>query len=663
MVRYKQGWRALNRLLHKDRSFSGGEKNCGFLNLGRGEFASVSSVAGLDFADDGRAIATCDWDFDGRLDLWETARTAPRIRFLRNQYAQPNHFVAFFLRGNGVSTNRDGIGARVELVLADGSKRIKTRRAGDGFLTQASGWVHFGLTADEEIASVVVRWPGDTAEKFAGSRRDRFHILEQGTSKAATWTPPTSLIEFRAADQIAHPDTQTARIVLPYRLPLPVLDVHWQGQSPPPREYDRGQIKVPTLVTIWSSACPNCLAELSEWGDANEQFADGGLRLLAICTDETTAEAKPLMERIGSPLIWGLGTETTIAKVDLFQRGVMDRWSPMPVPCSFLVDQSGSVVSIYKGRVNAHQIIADLALLDATDKELQQAATPFSGRWMASPPAADPLRISSQMIDHLLLSEAIDYLERSLPLIHAKSTPQRAADAYFVLSILNRSQGRKADAIKQLQKARQLNPSDARVLNELGQLLGESGNPDEASVELEAAVRVNPNDLHARQKLAVALMQSGRSEEAASHLRALLIRTPEDANLQFLMANCQSSLGNWKASVEHYDRVVQLVPDRLLAANNLAYILAAHPSDEVRDSERALRLAEQTCERANFSQPQLLDTLAVALAANGKYDEAIATCDQAIALWKTKDGTDKAINQCRAHQALFRQEKPFIEDW
>ncbi|NIP95375.1 MAG: hypothetical protein GWO24_18795, partial [Akkermansiaceae bacterium] len=59
-LRYRQGWRALNRLLHENRSFSGHEKHCAFLNCGPGPdgrerpFADVSSAIGFDLADDGR---------------------------------------------------------------------------------------------------------------------------------------------------------------------------------------------------------------------------------------------------------------------------------------------------------------------------------------------------------------------------------------------------------------------------------------------------------------------------------------------------------------------------------------------------------------------------------------------------------------------------------
>ena len=41
-----------------------------------------------------RAVAAADWDFDGDLDLWLTARTAPRLRFMQNRQSGTNRFVA-----------------------------------------------------------------------------------------------------------------------------------------------------------------------------------------------------------------------------------------------------------------------------------------------------------------------------------------------------------------------------------------------------------------------------------------------------------------------------------------------------------------------------------------------------------------------------------------
>ena len=50
--------------------------------------------------------------------------------------------------------------------------------------------------------------------------------------------------------------------------------------------------------------------------------------------------------------------------LDLFQRAMLDRWRPMPVPTSFLLDQHGRVAVIYKGHIKLERLLNDVALLD-----------------------------------------------------------------------------------------------------------------------------------------------------------------------------------------------------------------------------------------------------------------------------------------------------------
>ena len=85
--RYGNAWAAILQLVRDGRSWSGNEKNTLLLNLGKGEFADVSAVAGLDTKGDGRALAVVDWDHDGDLDLWYRDRTAPRLRLMLNNHA------------------------------------------------------------------------------------------------------------------------------------------------------------------------------------------------------------------------------------------------------------------------------------------------------------------------------------------------------------------------------------------------------------------------------------------------------------------------------------------------------------------------------------------------------------------------------------------------
>ncbi len=87
--------------------------------------------------------------------------------------------------------NRDAIGARVEVHLkGQDVPLLKTVRAGDGFLSQSSKWLHFGLGSSSEIARVVIRWPGGKPQTLSGLEPDRWYRVVQGAGKADPWTPP-----------------------------------------------------------------------------------------------------------------------------------------------------------------------------------------------------------------------------------------------------------------------------------------------------------------------------------------------------------------------------------------------------------------------------------------------------------------------------------------
>ncbi|NIP95060.1 MAG: hypothetical protein GWO24_17080, partial [Akkermansiaceae bacterium] len=178
------------RLMNRGGSLSGHERHRVFLNLGAepGEppwFADLSAGSGLDLPDDGRAVALSDWDGDGDVDMWISNRNAPRLRFLRNDFPAGNHFLALRLRGNGTTTNRDAIGARLEVVTA-GGRSVRTLRAGEGFLAQSGKELSVGLGDSTTIEKLLVRWPDreGTLEEFTGLSVDGRYELVQGTGEA-----------------------------------------------------------------------------------------------------------------------------------------------------------------------------------------------------------------------------------------------------------------------------------------------------------------------------------------------------------------------------------------------------------------------------------------------------------------------------------------------
>ena len=211
---YRAGWSAITRLLRRGYSWSGHERNVALLNLGDGTFADVSAVAGFEQDDDGRSLVRVDWDGDGDEDVFVSNRTGPRVRFLRNDAPARGRLLALGLEGP--PGNPDGIGARVELELAGGGRRVASVRAGEGFLAQSTRWLHVAL-GEARVEALLVRWP-DGEWSFVPNR----DLLDSPASKGNALDPvavvllglkKTASVEHAAQNRTGR--TATLRIMEP----------------------------------------------------------------------------------------------------------------------------------------------------------------------------------------------------------------------------------------------------------------------------------------------------------------------------------------------------------------------------------------------------------------------------------------------------------------
>ena len=190
---------------------------------------------GFDFPDDSRGLVSLDWDFDGDLDFITTNRTAPRVRIFENRaVSRMDSFVSLKLAGKGI--NRDAIGSRVELKFEteEGDESLLVRRlhAGQGFISQSSRWLHFGIPEGAKIVQVVVKWQGEKGiapEDFAGIDPGRFFILQKGTGRARLWSAPETKIPKMHREPVKpeRSATLTAHLERPVPLPaIPYLDLN-----------------------------------------------------------------------------------------------------------------------------------------------------------------------------------------------------------------------------------------------------------------------------------------------------------------------------------------------------------------------------------------------------------------------------------------------------
>jgi hypothetical protein len=128
-----------------------------FRNLDGRRFVEVGRRSGSGFARDkvGRALAVADIDNDGDLDLMIT-NNGQAVDLLRNDGGNRQH--ALIVRTQGTTSNRDGIGARIQL-HAGKMTQVREVKAGSSYLSQNDTRVHFGLGNTAAIDRLDVRWP------------------------------------------------------------------------------------------------------------------------------------------------------------------------------------------------------------------------------------------------------------------------------------------------------------------------------------------------------------------------------------------------------------------------------------------------------------------------------------------------------------------------
>jgi hypothetical protein len=154
------------------------QHNTVFRNLGsNGRWEALTAEAGLDASPVARhrGLAFGDLDGDGRIDVVTTSLAHPAEIWM-NRSAGAGHWLDIALEGT--KSNRDGIGARIQVVTRSGPQ-YNHMTTSVGYASSSYGPVHFGLGANEVADSVVIHWPSGAVQTLKAVRGDRvLHVKE-----------------------------------------------------------------------------------------------------------------------------------------------------------------------------------------------------------------------------------------------------------------------------------------------------------------------------------------------------------------------------------------------------------------------------------------------------------------------------------------------------
>src|SRR5881394_1973897 len=116
-----------------------------------------------------RSAVTLDLDGDGDVDIVTNEFNA-RPQVLMSDLAQRRRINYLEIRLRGTRSNREGLGARVTVVLPDGRRLLKVLDGKSGYLSQSDLPLYFGLGEADTVPELDIRWPSGEHQTLSGPK-------------------------------------------------------------------------------------------------------------------------------------------------------------------------------------------------------------------------------------------------------------------------------------------------------------------------------------------------------------------------------------------------------------------------------------------------------------------------------------------------------------
>ena len=280
---------------------------------------------------------------------------------------------------------------------------------------------------------------------------------------------------------------------------------------------------------------------------------------------------------------------------------------------------------------------------------------------------------------------------------------------YRMRAILYRSEQKFDEALSDLNKAIAMQPEDPLTLLQRAQLALDRDDVKSAKSDFRSAQRIAPQIMNMSQAIALRsriALQENRLADAINDAKLLAERNPDDMFNQLRLATLYSldkrprkaieilsevleddpkntsvlrtradallSVGDHEAAIADYEKAIESLgnieliedePEQKSRAagiyNNLSWVLATSPVDDVRNGKRALELGETAAELSEYKEAHILSTLAAAYAETGDFEKAIEWSTKAVELGDEED--HEQLEQLQQELDSYKEGKPWRE--
>jgi tetratricopeptide (TPR) repeat protein len=203
-------------------------------------------------------------------------------------------------------------------------------------------------------------------------------------------------------------------------------------------------------------------------------------------------------------------------------------------------------------------------------------------------------------------------------------------------------------------------PTNPRAHLNYGVILSTAGRFPEAEQHLREAVRLKDTSAAAHANLGSVLCSVGRLDEGVPQLERALALDPEYTAAYSSLGEAYGALGRLALAAKYFALAVDAAPDTPFLLSRLGWLLATSPEDAVRNGAKAVEVSERAVRLTSRQDTMSLDTLAAAYAEVGRFDDAVATVREALAV-AGRQGNQALMAAMTARLALYQARQKFRE--
>lgn len=298
---------------------------------------------------------------------------------------------------------------------------------------------------------------------------------------------------------------------------------------------------------------------------------------------------------------------------------------------------------------------ARMGMVDAlmAEERLDEAIEALGGAIELDPKVAGPYTARARL--HLMQE---NYDEAFKDAEDALKINQNEVEALMVRSSVFTEREKYQEALDDVNRVLKLEPGLVRGIWMRSILSGQLEDYDQAIADIKLLVQNSPTQSQFKTQLAMLYNAADRPEDAVEIYDELIEDDSEDVDSLRGRGDAYLSLSKHKEAVADYMEALKIDSERDGVLNNLAWVLATSPFDEVRDGKKAIEYATKAGELTEWKEAHVLSTLASGYAETGDFEKAKEWIEKALEISEDEDQREGLNNELES----YKEEKPWRED-